>query len=175
MKNQKGFTIHHSESGFAAVLIMLILVGMVAIVGASYFFGVNKIGENIATPTPNISPSPIAGQATTGDMTNWKTYTNTKYGFSFKYPTTWKTDLQTISDSDKEYRFLTDKNEFINLIVMNGVADITNDMVWVKNINLNSDSYLIISYTDDLGPGSKGGVKDIKVFDQVLSTFKFTK
>ena len=46
------------------------------------------------SPTPTVSPSssPSVSQNPTAD---WKTYTNIKYGFEFKYPSTWKIEYKT--------------------------------------------------------------------------------
>lgn len=48
-------------------------------------------------PTIQVSSSTSANPAPTGtgETANWKTYTNTKYGYSLNYPTTLKTDEET--------------------------------------------------------------------------------
>ncbi|PJA41012.1 hypothetical protein CO179_00850 [candidate division WWE3 bacterium CG_4_9_14_3_um_filter_39_7] len=56
----------------------LILFGIVALVIAGYFLfpTIKDVVTNIPTPTPEDSI----------DTSDWKTYTNEEYGFSFKYP-----------------------------------------------------------------------------------------
>jgi hypothetical protein len=67
----------------------------------------------VSSPTPLVSPEPSA-QAETA---NWKTYTNSKYGFSFKYPGDWevKTTLENfkfvIGPSSELTTYLTKINE----------------------------------------------------------------
>src|SRR5437870_3365551 len=40
--------------------------------------------------TSSLSPTPTsASRVSTNDMTNWKTYTNTTYDYSLKYPESW--------------------------------------------------------------------------------------
>lgn len=53
------------------------------------------------TPMPKISPTPVItatpGPTPTPDPTaNWKTYTNTKYGFSIKYPNNKQVEIDTM-------------------------------------------------------------------------------
>ncbi len=47
-----------------------------------------------ANPTPMLEPtvSPISNE-----MSNWQTYTNQKYGFTFKYPLDWKVTVSPTS------------------------------------------------------------------------------
>lgn len=61
-------------------IIIAALVILVAVVG--YFAFVKKSGPIAQQPTP-----------TPNETVNWKTYTNTKYGFEFKHPT--GTELST--------------------------------------------------------------------------------
>lgn len=78
-KNNTGFAKYYSESGFAQIILILIIIAVA--IGAYYFGTVkNKTGLFSVVPTP------ITSQASTDDLANWKTYTNEKYGFSIKYP-----------------------------------------------------------------------------------------
>ncbi len=85
--------------------ILLSVLGATVVGGGAYYMGVNQSQNQptvivtatpvptstpIASSTPSPTPSPTATPAATIDSTaNWKTYTDTKYGFSFKYPPTW--------------------------------------------------------------------------------------
>ncbi len=63
------------------VLLGLLAAGLV-IGGGAYLYANSKIATNNETPTSSTST-----QSTTTDPTaGWKTQTNTKYGYSFKYP-----------------------------------------------------------------------------------------
>lgn len=203
-ENEQGFARYHLESGFAAVLIMLILVGIVAIVGASYFFGVNKIGKNIATPTPNVSPSPIASQATTGDMTNWKTLTLLNNSVSVKYPDTIyleKNDsdnfaialsykgasqmnggfrieaqftepyadfTQAIKETEIYFKPYTNFKKQIlqnGIVKMSGVLDTDVRVIALADYKGKAIAFDYLSQREKVTP---------EIFDQILSTFKFT-
>ena len=78
------------NQGFIQIIILVILV--LVLVGAAYYFGTkNKtnITLNVATSTPVVSIQPSAVpivNPTTDPTANWKTYTNSQYGFSFGYP-----------------------------------------------------------------------------------------
>jgi len=76
------------ERGIAHLLLVVVfcLVTLVALVYYSFQNGLIKI-----TPQQSISPTSTKIQDETA---NWKTYTNSKYGFSIKYPGT-PTENQT--------------------------------------------------------------------------------
>ncbi len=84
MKINRGFTRYNSISGFAPILILLIILALGTVGFASYKFGGNKISVPV-TILPTLTTDPISDQTV-----NWKTYTNTEYGFSFNYPSSWK-------------------------------------------------------------------------------------
>ncbi|PJE67671.1 hypothetical protein COU95_01115 [Candidatus Shapirobacteria bacterium CG10_big_fil_rev_8_21_14_0_10_40_9] len=65
-----------------------ILGGVLGIfVFAGAVFGAYKFGQRQVQPGPWPTPTPKAVATPTPDETaNWKTYTNTKYGYSIKYP-----------------------------------------------------------------------------------------
>ncbi len=72
-----------SQKGFAPVLVILGLVVILGIAGGAYYLGTikNKSQPQNPTVTSQTPSSPIPNETT-----NWKTYTNIKSGFSFKYP-----------------------------------------------------------------------------------------
>lgn len=75
------------QKGFAPII--LIIVGVLIIVGGLFMAGktgfLNKyFSVPVATtPTPVSTPNVLSSP---GPSTDWKTYTNSKHGFSFKYP-----------------------------------------------------------------------------------------
>jgi len=107
-------------------------------------------------------------------MSSWKTYSNDDYEFSLNYPETWEdiTDSQSISNGNREFRLKTDKMEYINGSVFDTDDTTTADQPWMKRFKLANGASLLITYTDNIGPGSNGGTKDLSVFNQILSTFK---
>ncbi len=81
MKNQKGFI----------VPILLAIIAALIIGGGVYVYK-NKKSEtstNTETQANNENPTvntQVNNSSSQDNIPNWKTYTNTKYGFEFKYP-----------------------------------------------------------------------------------------
>lgn len=80
-----------NNSGFAQVILVIILIVLVG--GGMYYFGTLKDNSKVTeTPTeePIATETQKPGNPTvkpTADPTaEWKTYTNSDYGFSLKYP-----------------------------------------------------------------------------------------
>lgn len=60
------------KQGFTPIIILIVV--LVALVAGAYYLGGKKSSLNL---TPTSTPNATA---------NWKTYTNTKYNYTFKYP-----------------------------------------------------------------------------------------
>lgn len=77
------------------IVLIIIVLFLIIVGGASAFF---IIQESSQTPTP--TPTPVLQTPTpTSDPTaDWQTYTNTEFGFSFKYPQNMKTSCTFDSD-----------------------------------------------------------------------------
>lgn len=113
-------------------------------------------------------------QVIAGDTSNWKTYTNTKYGFEFKYPQDWDwmkngdfshspfyfhiidyNKLQTMQEYDAnpsictlpctKEGFIKIKNDIDNGIIPNGY---TKDLMFIKIKNKNAIHILYYEFQD---------------------------
>lgn len=101
---KKNFT----QGGFAVVYILVALVVLGAVAGGAYYFGKSSIkqassvvpNQMVTNTTPTITSVPKNSDETV----NWKTYTDTLYGFSLKYPKDWI--LEAPSEND-----VVDKND----------------------------------------------------------------
>ena len=63
------------------------VLGVLVFTGA--VFGAYKVGQRQIYPEPDEGPTPtpiVVATPTPDPTANWKTYTNTKYGYSIKYP-----------------------------------------------------------------------------------------
>lgn len=94
---QDEFT-HKTPVSRIILLIILIFVLMILAALGGYYFGINN-PDISSTVTPTVTSSTTPTVTTTTDETaDWKTYTNTTFNFTMKYPTDWnvKNNLQTI-------------------------------------------------------------------------------
>ena len=88
------------QRGFVEIIVIIVVLVLAAI-GGAYYLGTQK--NNVV---PSVSPAAIASP-TTSDASqlpndnletanpdsigaNWKTYTNTKVGYTFRYPASWQ-------------------------------------------------------------------------------------
>ena len=83
--------------------ILLILLAVVISSGATYLFvtdQANKENDNlqsqIDTLNDAINAQKSSTTATTDETADWKTYTNTTYGFNFKYPKDWTIEEEPV-------------------------------------------------------------------------------
>lgn len=88
------------SGGFTPILIILVLIALVIL---GYF------GYKNYWPKTQVSPTSTASQTPNGDLANWKTYTNTKHKYSFKYPP----ELTVGNGKDPESAFKDVDNVFI--------------------------------------------------------------
>lgn len=80
------------EKGFTPILILVIILIIAGIVGGAFYFNKSlvKSSTQLQTTVPTMQLAKIAtGSAET---INWKTFQNSKYGFSLKYPSSWNVD-----------------------------------------------------------------------------------
>lgn len=70
-------------------ILIWIIVGslLIALAGGAYYLGRSTSPKPQATPVVSQTPQPTPSPSSSPDETaNWKTYTNSKYGYSVKYP-----------------------------------------------------------------------------------------
>ncbi len=188
------------KSNFLVILLSTLLIISVAIAGF-FAFQTQKLVKELTLlrtePTPMATVEPTTEPvATDSSMTidptaGWKTYTNTMYGFSFKYPSD---KFLTNNLTDDDMYFDTNKNGGSpmelgsNDIWLNiHVSKITeSDKAFPKEfIQVNSTQNIsayqtqkIINnnlYKINMSSFSSNTIKNNEaLFDQILSTFKFS-
>lgn len=80
------------------IFLGIIFVIFLSIIGGAYLIGRNSVYKELNPTSPAIppadpdtyNPSPTPASSPSADMSNWKTYTNGKFGFTFKYPNNWQ-------------------------------------------------------------------------------------
>lgn len=78
-------------------LIIIVLVGIVVLGGLGYYFFKSRINADTLSSTSTSAPTP------TGEISTWRTYTNTKYSYSIKYPADW-----TVNEDQLDRVYLTE-------------------------------------------------------------------
>lgn len=83
------------------MVILLILLSIVISSGATYLFVDNessKEEQNLQSQINDLEKqlTILKNSSTTDETADWKTYTNTVYGFSIKYPNDWKINSSMI-------------------------------------------------------------------------------
>ena len=137
---------------------------------------------------PISSPTPESAEPTANPIADWKTYNNNQYKFTFKHPKDWQVISSAEETKPQEIVFAYDsdtKDAYLERnpgafdqsqksdVVINGVQTtrIKNKDVYAREhaIIPLTNGTLIITGTLDLAANQK----QISVFDQILSTFKF--
>ena len=116
----------NSKRGFIPIVLLIIIVAS-AIGGGSYYYSQKAPSEEVETNT----------QATTTQTTEWKTYTNSQYGFSLKYPNTSKkiyTENQTCPVPHGTAGIFS--SEFVSVSI--GCGDFTEATARVNDTKYNS-------------------------------------
>ena len=115
----------------------------------------NSILNYQASKTSTVSPSPVSSTAA-DETASWKTYTNEKYGYSFKYPSGWtETTLAESAQvivSSADTADLVDKGKlhpaYANNLVITRYPSINEDnarggsSVYMKETYANLDDYV---------------------------------
>ena len=97
----------NNSSGSKLIPIILGVAAVVIIAIGAYTLGAKQsqpVVQNSIQTTPIPSPTPI------DETANWKTYTNTKYGFLIKYPMSWS----YLEVPNTTYKTTTDQVWFSN-------------------------------------------------------------
>lgn len=186
-----------TESRKTPIIPILFTIFLVVLISIAGFFGyqnflmhkqIAKLSiQPVPTPIPTIPVDPTA---------NWKTYTNTKYNFSFKYPSSFSTEIlaaggqneadsnsrnffvyQTGANRKYEERYLNFEVTQIEPNYQGTITQSTLNGISAKKItllNIQFDIYSIkLSSGEFIEIYVSNNVNKKDVVDQILSTFKF--
>ena len=161
------------QKGFTPIIILLLIV---AVLGAAGYFAYSRGYTNsflpkpspIITPRPLLTPLPTPKPTSTPDPTaNWKTYTNTTYKYSLKYPSDW--EVQGEGGEDPTQAFAPNFSSTCNFNGGDRCANLVISLIggykegenleYYFNIGSNNDSHIrtqdIISEKDIVVGGEK--------------------
>lgn len=114
------------QKGLIPIVIILLIA--ILVVGGYLIYKLPRTGVTPSTPQPTQLTSvliPKNESTNSAEITNWKTYTNNTYKYSFKYPETWQIEP-----------YFTDKE------------------VWIVNVNDKSKRHYSISLRfSEVAPG----------------------
>lgn len=154
--------IKHANVRLATFILLIILVA-IAFGGAGYLYGINA-GKTLTSATKTVtatasatsSKTAVASATSTADVTaSWKTYSNTKYGYSVKYPASAKyTEISPTGTSGPDLGYIVD---------FDGVNGITIRIEAQKN-TLGSKTLSEFVNTS----GSPMNVTDRKIFSEIM-------
>ncbi len=157
-----------TQKGSATVILLVVLVIVLAGV-LVYFAFLKKPGEVAVSLTPTPTPTKTA-TPTPDETANWKTYTNTRYGFEVKYPSDWEQITPNITGQASLTVGFKPKN----------LSGETLANVFVSNNNLDFLAQHSIYKKETKGGyiftlQNSGGSDYLAKENQILSTFKFIK
>lgn len=107
-------------------ILIVLLVAVIASAGIWYYFNyylnpdIEKSSSGAQITIPEKKSEEAAGETTTNKTADWKTYTNTEYGYSFKYPKSFyvvddcydATKKTRVDYEDKKWLVFVDKKPF---------------------------------------------------------------
>ncbi len=85
-----------------AIVVLVGILALAGLIGLAFYFGKKSSAPTTTSPVVQASPTP-------DETANWKTYTNTKYSFSFKYPANSKIVLPSLED----YKYAPDQTDMV--------------------------------------------------------------
>lgn len=160
-----------TKSGYWIAMLVLIFAAL-----ASYLYWQSALLKQQLVSQS--SPMPANSPTTTLDPTsNWQTYTNLRYKYSFKYPADWKIKFEdTYQYSNVVVASPLDKSVSVVHFLGKPESDKPN---FTKNFVIDENNNLMISFDHCIaGPGldcaGTQTPEDIEIFNQILTSFKIS-
>lgn len=186
-----------TQRGFAPILIILLISA--AIGGYLVYSGKIDLPQKQNDQSSATAVDETADEAKPLFYENWKTYTNQKHKFDFKYPEGWT--IKEEIDPRRAFGLMStqvsapSKQSFIDIVVQAGTKEqiekelgnnptkdsMGNITVWVQETGGIGKVYSFPSIIEGqiinivYGVVPESPKSEVQVIDQILSTFKFTQ
>lgn len=171
------------QKGFVQFIILGVVVLAVVAAGAFYLGRTTQKPTSPQNPvvseTPNPSPTSSASPTPTGidETANWKTYTNTKEGYSIKYPLSWYARDGIVTDYDSqvttEQLAKTNEHLTIKIIVWDNPSKLSTE-AYVSQLDAGPDAPQVTN-TDKVTIGGALGIKRIENRYSIVSPTRSTQ
>lgn len=184
------------QKGFTPIFILIIVVFVLGVLG---FFAYTKgyLSFNLPKPSASTVPNSTPSPSNTPDPTaNWKTYTDKKFSFSFRYPARYTIEkgiMEAIPEGEasfnagsKEDRFWVDAvyfdgtlSQFINKYTAydSGVKIVMTNLnissPLGELVNQNNSNVRIYQYTNHYNQAINPGAKDIIAYTGFIVSNNF--
>lgn len=118
------------QKGQVLILVLIVILIIAAVAGGTYYLS-RSTPPKASLPSSVVSQTPQSTPSTTDETANWKTYTNTKIGVSFKYPNEGK--IKEGGSYGVDNVFLEDSNS-IALLIDDGQMTISMEQTGENNL-----------------------------------------
>lgn len=131
--------------------------------------------NNAVLPTPNVTNSPTPQTKPEDTKVDWKTYTNTKYGFSFKYPSAWNTNVPSFEGKHESNKTLlrvdvTNSLDFKNAALLGNKKDVLSVSISVWDNENTKPFESVLAEWDNFFQNPKPNSTSIKEISQIKWT-----
>ncbi len=136
------------QSGLAPILIIL----LVAILGIGGYFAYKSSLKTAPAPVVNSTPSSSTNPISTSsaETANWKTYTSSKFKYTFKYSNDWNV-VQSNEDAtllkNKKWGFNTTSSQGITISSSVEKTSLTTSSDWYEQLDSDGSSKSIMDKT----------------------------
>ena len=130
------------KSKFFIILLAVIL--LVALAAGAFFFG-KYYSKNNVSPTAQNTKSQTPAPSQTTDVAGWKTYTNSKYGYSIDYLNSWRVREFDQTKTGAAFSPLNKSNDYVNETI-----SIDAGLKSTDSLDLPFESYAKIAATKEI-------------------------
>lgn len=187
------------KNNYILVIFLSVLLIFTILIASFFYFQVQKLSKELSKYQTQTTPTPTASQAPNGDLANWKTYVDSLYEYSIKYPSNMVLEQITNDPFYSSYVNFKNGNDFFSVRAREGsVQDETDqiraqteghvvtELIRNETLQIGGVTATFLEYTFEgknnnrstlIIPSGKNVIvinAQSDIFDQILSTFQFT-